>query len=57
MPVQVGSPAWAGTLTASHAALVRLKKLQVASRFLAAVRVAVRYFLYVMPLVFSSMPP
>ncbi len=39
---QVGSPLWAGTLTASHAAFARLYSTQVASRFFAAVRVAVR---------------
>ncbi len=55
--VQVGSPLCAGTLTASQAALARLNSVQAGSRFFAAVRVAVRYFLYVMPLVLSSMPP
>ncbi len=39
---QVGSPLCAGTLTASQAAFARLNSTQVASRFLAAVSVAVR---------------
>ncbi len=44
-PEQVGSPLWAGTLTASQAALVRLNRLHEGSRVLAALRVVVRYFL------------
>src|SRR5690349_8945118 len=43
---QVGSAVWAGTLTASQAALVLLKSPQVVSRALAAVSVQVRYFRY-----------
>lgn len=44
--VQVGSPAWDGTLIASHAALVFWKSPQVArSSDLAELSVAVRYFL------------
>ena len=53
-PVQVGSPVWAGTDTAFHAALVALNRPQVASRFLAAVSVQVRYFRYDDELVFIS---
>ena len=42
---QVGSAAWAGTLTASHAALTVLNSVQLpGNRFLAAVSVQVRYF-------------
>src|SRR6476661_4202589 len=46
--VQVGSPACAGTLTASHAALTALNSVQPVApyRFLAAVSVQVRYFRY-----------
>ena len=41
---QVGSAAWAGTETASHAALTVLKLVQLPGvRFLAAVSVQVRY--------------
>ena len=43
---QVGSPVWAGTLTAFHAALTLLYRPQDASRFFAAVSVQVRYFRY-----------
>src|SRR4051812_13320628 len=53
-PVHVGSPVWAGTDTAFHAAFVALYRPQVASRFLAAVRVQVRYFRYDEELVFIS---
>ena len=42
--VQVGSPDWAGTLTASHAAFTVLNWAHEESRFFAAVRVHVRYF-------------
>ncbi len=53
--VQVGSAAWAGTLTASQAALTVLKVAQLpGKRFLAAFSVAVRYFRYVMPVVLDS---
>src|SRR3954469_11177386 len=53
--VQVGSAAWAGTLTASHAALTALKFAQLPGvRFLAAVSVQVRYFRYDEPVVFVS---
>ena len=52
---QVGSAAWAGTLTASHAALTLLKSTQLPGvRFLAAVSVQVRYFRYDDELVFMS---
>ena len=44
VPPQVGSAVWAGTLTASQAALTALNWAQVLSRFLAAVSVQVRYF-------------
>ena len=46
--VQVGSPAWAGTLTAFQAALTALNSVQLVApyRFLAAVSVQVRYFRY-----------
>src|SRR5689334_4946988 len=44
VPPQVGSPVWAGTLLASPAACVELKRPQVEARFFAAVRVQVRYF-------------
>ena len=45
--VQVGSPDWAGTLTASQAALTVLNSVQLpGDRFLAAVSVQVRYFRY-----------
>ena len=46
--VQVGSPVWAGTETAFHAALTALNSVQVEVpyRFLAAVSVQVRYFRY-----------
>ncbi len=45
--VQVGSPDWAGTLTAFQAALTVLNSVQLAGyRFLAAVSVQVRYFRY-----------
>jgi hypothetical protein len=53
-PVHVGSPLWAGTETAFHAALVALNSPQVGSRFLAAVSVQVRYFRYDELLVFIS---
>ncbi len=43
--VQVGSADWAGTLIASQAPLVLLKRSQVASSDFAAFSVAVRYFL------------
>ena len=52
---QVGSAAWAGTETASHAALTVLKSAQLPGvRFLAAVSVQVRYFRYDDEVVFSS---
>ena len=54
-PVQVGSPLWAGTLTASHAALTVLNCVQLpGNRFLAACNVQVRYFRYEAPVVLSS---
>ena len=43
VPPHVGSPVWAGTLTASQAVFTALNWAQVLSRFLAAVRVQVRY--------------
>src|SRR3954467_15175919 len=53
--VQVGSAAWAGTPTASHAALTVLKVAQLLGlRFLAAVSVQVRYFRYDELVVFMS---
>src|SRR4029078_11527023 len=56
-PPQVGSPAWAGTLTASQAALTVLNCVQLpGNRLMAAFNVAVRYFGYDMPVVFSSIP-
>src|SRR5947207_8295571 len=52
---QVGSPAWAGTLTASQAALTVLNSVQLlGNRFLAACNVQVRYFRYEAPVVLSS---
>ena len=52
---QVGSAAWAGTETASHAALTVLNSVQLpGNRFLAAVSVQVRYFRYDDEVVFSS---
>src|SRR3954468_4552017 len=54
-PEQVGSPDWAGTLTASHAALTELNSAQLpGNRFLAAVSVQVRYLRYELPEVFIS---
>src|SRR2546430_12611330 len=54
-PAQVGSPAWAGTLTASHAALTVLNWVQLpGNRFLAACRVQVRYRRYELAVVFIS---
>ena len=54
-PEQVGSPACAGTLTASHAALTVLNWVQLpGNRFLAACRVQVRYRRYELPEVFIS---
>src|SRR5262245_43304893 len=53
--VQVGSPAWAGTLTASHAALTVLNWVQLlGKRFFAACSVQVRYFRYELVVVLSS---
>ena len=43
VPPHVGSPVWAGTLTASQAFLTALNWAQVLSMFLAAVSVQVRY--------------
>ena len=52
--VQVGSPVWAGTLTASHAALTVLNSVQLlGNMFFAAVSVQVRYFRYELPEVLS----
>src|SRR3982751_1471653 len=46
-PVHVGSPDWAGTLTAAQAFLTALNSVQeLGYRFLAAVSVQVRYFRY-----------
>src|SRR3954447_25461542 len=54
-PLQVGSPDWAGTLTASHAALTVSNWVQLpGKRFFAAVSVQVRYFRYDAPEVFIS---
>src|SRR4051794_6579946 len=53
--VQVGSAAWAGTLTASHAALTVLNVAQLFGvRFLAACSVQVRYLRYDAPVVLVS---
>ncbi len=53
--MQVGSADWAGTLTASQAALTVLNSVQLLGyRFLAAVSVQVRYFRYEELVVFSS---
>src|SRR5256885_6323107 len=53
--VQVGSPGWAGTLTASHAAFTVLNWVQLpGNRFLAACRVQVRYLRYELAVVFIS---
>ena len=54
LAVQVGSPDWAGTLTAFQAAFTVLNSAQVGSRVLAACRVQTRYFRYEAPEVFSS---
>src|SRR3712207_2839186 len=52
---QVGSADWAGTLTASQAALTVLNSVQLPGyRFFAAVSVQVRYFRYDELLVFIS---
>src|SRR5678816_3634718 len=52
---QVGSPACAGTLTASQAALTVSNCVQLgANRFLAACNVQVRYRRYELPVVFIS---
>ena len=54
-PEQVGSPACAGTLTASHAALVVLNAVQLPGvRFFAACSVQTRYRRYDEPEVFIS---
>src|SRR5207248_2358134 len=54
-PLHVGSPACAGTLTASHAALTVLKSAQLPGvRFLAACSVQTRYRRYELPVVFIS---
>src|SRR4051794_24626572 len=51
----VGSADWAGTLTASHAALTVLNWVQLpGNRFLAACSVQVRYFRYELDEVFIS---
>ena len=53
--MQVGSPAWAGTLTASQAALTVLNSRQLpGNRFLAACKVQVRYLWYELAEVFIS---
>ncbi len=52
---QVGSADWAGTLTASQAALTLLNSVQLpGKRFFAAVSVQVRYFRYELPEVLIS---
>src|SRR6185436_3970233 len=52
---QVGSAAWAGTLTASQAALTLSNSVQLpGNRFLAACNVQVRYRKYELPVVFIS---
>src|SRR5882757_4637271 len=54
-PPQVGSAAWTGTLTASHAALTVLNCVQLpGNRLMAACNVQVRYFRYDAPVVLSS---
>jgi hypothetical protein len=53
--LQLGSLAWAGTLTASQAALTVLNSAQLpGNKFLAACNVQVRYFKYELPVVFIS---
>src|SRR4029077_3844315 len=54
-PPQVGSAAWAGTLTASQAALTVLNCVQLpGNRLMAACSVQVRYRRYEAPVVFNS---
>ena len=54
-PLHVGSPGWAGTLTASQAALTVLNSPQLPGvRFLAACSVHTRYMRYELPEVFMS---